>query len=296
VCAHPAIDAGVRTPLMLQTVLGLEAAQVAALFLIAPDAMAQRLVRAKRKIAAARIAFDLPGRADMPERKKAVLEAVYGAIAASADGLGAGLPEPLGPEAHYLARLLADLMPEDAEALGLAALAAFLASRAPARRDSAGAYLPLDQQDVAAWDDALFAEAEGRLQRASRLGVIGRFQLEAAIQSAHMAGRRAGRTPWPQIALLYEGLMRIAPSIGAAVGQALAIGETQSPRAGLAALDRIDPYVAARFQPALAARAHLLAVAGETAAARHAYDAAITATKDSAVAEFLAERRAAVGA
>jgi RNA polymerase sigma-70 factor (ECF subfamily) len=295
VCAHPAIDAAVRTPLMLQTVLGLEAAEVARLFLVAPEAMAQRLVRAKRKIREARVPFALPLRADMPARTEAVFEAVYGALAAGLDGLGAGLPEAIGEEALFLARLLADLLPQDAEALGLAALAAHLAARGAARRDGAGAYVPLDAQDRSRWNTALQAEAERLLRRARAAGPVGRFQIEAAIQSAHVAGLTAGRVDWVALALLHEGLLRLAPSAGAVVAHALTVGQSQGPAAGLAALSRLDPQVAARFQPALAARAHLLHAAMRWAEAAEAYAAAARATPDPAVRAYLARRAAARG-
>jgi RNA polymerase sigma-70 factor (ECF subfamily) len=296
VCAHPAIDEGVRTPLMLQTVLGLEAAEVARLFLVPADAMAQRLVRAKRKIREARLPFVLPGRADMAARKEAVFEAVYGAVAAGIDGLGAALPEAIGEEALFLARLLAALIPEDPEALGLAALAAHLGARARARRDAAGRYVPLDAQDRTLWNAALQAEAEALLRRAGRAGSLGRYQIEAAIQSAHVAGLKAGRVDWPAIALLHEGLLRIAPSAGAVVAHSLAIGLWQGAEAGLVALDRLEPAVAARFQPALAARAHLLASAGRIADAVAAYGAAIEATRDPSVIAFLRQRQGQLAA
>jgi len=291
VCAHPAIDEAVRTPLMLQTVLGLDAAEVARLFLVPPDGMAQRLVRAKRKIREARVPFALPGRGEMAARKEAVFEAVYGAVAAGLDGLGAGLPEAIGDEALFLARLLAALLPHDAEALGLAALAAHLAARSAARRDPAGAYVPLDAQDRRLWNTVLQDEAETLLHRARASGPVGRFQIEAAIQSAHVAGLKAGRVDWPAIALLHEGLLRIAPTAGAVVAHSYAIGMWQGADAGLAALARLPPEIAARFQPALAVRANLLEAAGRRAEATTAYTDALRESSDPAVRALLLQRR-----
>ncbi|MBD7918182.1 RNA polymerase subunit sigma-70 [Cellulomonas sp. Sa3CUA2] len=266
VCAHPAIAPEVRTPLMLQAVLGLQAAQVARLFSVPPATMAQRLVRAKRRIATARVPFVVPGRSELVERLPAVLEAVYGAAAATwrQDGRG------LAGEAQHLAVVLATLLEDDAEAWALAALVTF----ALARR-STGPFVPLDEQDATAWRGDLVAEGEAYLRRAEGPGVPGRFRLEAAIQAVHCDRRRTGVTDWPALRLLYLALDAVAPSLGARVALAAVVGRLDGPDAGLAAL---PPEPVPAFQPWWATRAALLARTDRhdeaTAAYRRAADLA----------------------
>lgn len=282
VCAHPAIDAAIRTPLMLQCVLSLDAARIARAFLMPASALAQRLVRAKRKIAAARIPFSTPSRGDMPGRMDAVLEAIYGAYAITWEGSD----EDITTEALYLADLIVELMPEEPEALGLAALLSFSHARFEARLGPV--YIPLSQQDITVWNRQAIQRAGNLLARANRHKCMGRFQLEAAIQAVHADRVHSGTTDWAAIVALYEGLVSIAPSAGAYVARAAAVGEAYGPDAGLNALDAVP--VSETHQPYWATRAALLKSAGQDAGA--AYEKAISLTTDPRVSRFLRQKQA----
>ena len=290
-CAHPAIDVAARTPLMLQTVLGLDAARIGSAFLVAPAAMGQRLVRAKTKIRAARIPFTVPERADLAPRLAAVLDAIYVAYgtgwedAAGADPRRRGLAD----EAIWLARLVVGLLPAEPEAQGLLSLMLFSESRRAARRTPDGAYVPLSEQDTAAWFRPMIDEADWILSAATDRRPLGRYVLEAAIQSAHTMRRIAGHANWPAVVQLYDRLVAIAPAMGALVGRAAALAEDQGPEIGLTALDRIE--AARDYQPYWAVRADLLTRLGRVDVARQAYEKAIGLAEDPAVRAFLQSRR-----
>ena len=290
VCAHPAIDPAARTPLMLQTVLGLDAARIAAAFLTAPAAMSQRLVRVKAKIRDAGIRFEIPEPAGLPARLEAVLEAIYAAYGSGWEDVAGADPrrQGLAQEAIWLGRLVVRLLPEEPEAQGLLALMLHCEARRPARRDAAGGYVPLGRQDVRRWSGAMIEEAEQTLADAARAGTPGRFQLEAAIQSVHARRAISGETDWEAIALLYEGLVSLAPTVGARVAQAAALAEARDAAAALAALDAIPSEAVGTYQPYWALRAHLLRRLGPPGPAREAYARAIGLSEDPAVREFLA--------
>ena len=294
-CAHPALAEEARAPLMLQAVLGFDAGTIASAFLTAPSAMSQRLVRAKRKIQEAGIPFRVPEREELTERLQAVLEAIYAAFAEGwADPAGTlARRRDLAEEAIWLGRLVAVLLPDEPEALGLLALMLHAEARRAARRDAEGAFVPLAGQDTGLWNAGLIAEAEALLMRASALGGIGRFQLEAAIQSAHAARRLSGRTDWPAVLELYDALFALTESPVVAINRAVVLAELEDAVAGLAALDALagDKRLV-EYQPYWAARAKLLAEAGDPANAREAYDRAIGLEPDPAVRRFLQQERA----
>ena len=296
-CAHPAIDAGIRAPLILQVVLGLNAETIASAFLISPTTMGQRLVRAKAKIRNAGIPFRIPEREELGERLDTVLDAIYAAFAEGwNDAAGTDAAQrDLAEEAIFLGRLVTELLPEEAEALGLLALMLHAEARRAARRNAQGDYVPLAKQDPMQWDAAMIEEAERLLLRASGFGHIGRYQLEGALQSAHVYRRRTGRNNWESVVELYDALLEMSGSPVVAINRALAVAEVRGAPAGLEALEQVGSDARlAEYQPYWAARAELMSRNGAREEAREAYEMAIGLERDASVRRFLQERQAAL--
>ncbi len=282
VCAHPAIDPAAQTPLMLQAVLGLDAARIAAVFLEQPATMGQRLVRAKAKIKDTGVRFAVPDAHELPDRLDAVLQAIYAGFTAGWEDGG-----ELSGEAIWLGRTVLALMLEEPEAMGLLSLMLHCEARKRARR--AGGFVPLTEQDVSLWDTAMMEEADSLLRAAGRKNRFGRFQCEAAIQSVHAARRFTGETDRKALETLYAALVRLSPSLGARVGQA-AVSE---PERGLILLGTLPEKSVAAYQPFHAVRADLLKRLGRTAEAAAAYARAIELSPDEEVRRFLWARMAA---
>jgi predicted RNA polymerase sigma factor len=296
-CAHPAIDAAVRAPLILQVVLGLDAKTIASAFLMSPAAMGKRLGRAKDKIRQAGIPFSVPEREELPYRLDTVLDAIYA-------GFTEGWTDPGGTdvarrdlteEAMFLARLVTELLPTEPEALGLLALMLHAEARRHARRNRHSDYVPLAEQDPVLWDWQMIDEAEALLRRASALGSIGRYQLEGALQSAHVYRCRTGHANWVEVVQLYDALFGLVGSPVVAINRALAIAEVHGASAALAAMQEVaaDGRLA-EYQPYWAARAELLAKTGAHAEARRAYEIAIGLERDASVRRFLQLRQSAL--
>src|SRR5215831_1601860 len=297
VCAHPAIDAAIRAPLMLQVVLGLDAKTIGSAFLVSPATMGKRLVRAKDKIRQAAIPFSVPEPEQLPGRLDAVLDAIYAAFTEGWTDPGCAdvVRRDLTEEAFFLVRLVAELLPDEPEPLGLLALMLHAEARRSARRDAQGEYVPLAQQDPALWNGPMISEAEALLLRASALGAIGRYQLEGALQSAHIYRCRTGHANWPAVVELYDALLALSASPVVAINRALAVAEIHGPGAALAELSKIAADVRlAEYQPYWAARAELLAKVGAHNEARHAYEIAIGLERDASVRRFLQRRQSAL--
>jgi RNA polymerase sigma-70 factor (ECF subfamily) len=287
VCAHPAIDSDVQTPLMLQTVLGLDAARIAACFLVSSGTMSQRLVRAKRKIRDAGMAFVVPDRIELSGRLDMVLSAVYAAYGTAwedvngTDGKLAGLAS----EAIWLARLLGKLLPDDPEVMGLLSLMLHCEARRSARRDAQGVFVPLDRQDPSQWSGTMIGEAEALVRSASLFAAPGRFQTEAAIQSLHAHQRITGERFTEPLARLYDVLARFAPTTGVLVARAVAHAENGASASALRQLH--DVRNGTEYQPWWAARARVCWLAGDEAEAWAAARTAAGLSSDPSVRAFL---------
>lgn len=289
VCTHPAIAPDLHAPMILQCVLGLQAIDIARLFAISPAALAKRLTRAKAKLRVGNVGFALPDPDALPTRAAPLMEAVYGLHAH--DWLAPGRAQ--GEEALYLADLLVRLLPDLAEAKGLAALIAFGHARRDARLRG-GCLVPLEAQDCTLWDGWLTRYATEKLKQAQTLGDPGRFQIEAAIQAVHMARAHRGSVDWNALNQLYFALNRMAPSAGGLVAQAVVTMHLHGPEPALRALEEAEAACGSGFQPLWAARAECLARAGRREAALAAYDKALSLTTDQPSLKFLRARRALV--
>lgn len=289
VCAHPAIDPAIRAPLMLQTVLGLDAKRIGAAFLIPAATMGQRLVRAKSKIRDSGLRFEIATREEMPARLDDVLAAIYAAYGSAWDAIAH--PEStsveLSQEAIYLARLLVELLPTEPEARGLLALMLYCEARRPARLDAQGRFVPLQRQNARLWSRDSIIEAEGLLTSASAHGRFGRYQCEAALQSVHVQRGITGQTNYAALRALYDLLVTYSPSLGALVSRAAVLMESGEPQAALAALDALPNTSIDNYQPYWITRAHVLKRLGDPAASQ-AHRRALELTEDHSLREFLA--------
>jgi RNA polymerase sigma-70 factor (ECF subfamily) len=283
--------------LILQTILGLTSEDIAAVFLVPPKTMGQRLVRAKMRIRDAGIPLRMPDPSELPERLAAVLEAIYAAYTKGWNELSDDAVPELADEAIWLGRLVVSLLPDEPEAKGMLALMLYTIARVTARRSAAGAYVPLEEQNTTLWDHSMIALAESLLRQANASGPSGRYQIEAAIQSAHITRRLTGVPNWDAVVALYNHLLALTGSPVVIINRAVARGEACGPRAALVDLSPLEADKRLQsYQPYWVARGHLLQRAGDTAAATQALTVAIGLTTDQSVRAYLKARLASLSA
>ncbi|VXC87134.1 RNA polymerase subunit sigma-70 [Oceanicaulis sp. 350] len=294
-CAHRDLDPALHTPLMLQAVLGLDAARIGAAFLVSPAAMGQRLSRGKARLRERGARFEQPGADQLTEHITPVLNAIYAAYGTGWDEIGASESRVRGlaGEALYLSQLLTELAPDIPEVWGLYALIAHCEARSPARRDAAERFVSLSKQDPQVWDAALIDQAEIALRRSLKLAPPGRYALEASIQSVHAERRITEETNWRAAAALYDALIRHTSSLGALTARACAHGEAFGAERALDLLSELKDQTA-DYQPFWAAQAHWLAQAGRGDEATSAYERAMALSADPAVRQYLFERAQAL--
>lgn len=290
VCTHPAIDANVRSALMLQTVLGIDASRIASAFLLKPSAVSARLVRAKAKIRDAAIPFIVPESDELNERVGSVLEAIYAAFTLGIEVDGQGSRGDLTSEAIWLGSILNDLLPGHPEVMGLQAMMLFQQARSPSSSGESETYVPLSERCTQTWDHRRIREAEALLTQASGLRAIGPYQIEAAIQSVHCHRHITGRTDWHAICQLYQGLVRLSPTTASHIGLAAAHCQCGDPEAAVKVLMTIETSHRDRLAAFWAVLAEAYSQIPRESEAREAYRRAIGLTESAGARRWLIAR------